>query len=106
MLHRHGRLQISNQGVFVNLVGGVKVLESKANLVLLMSLVSSLCSWTLPMDRVVFGEVGLAKENFSAPSSQEGISEAAKYGFKRAIVLHANAPKKPLINMQACRYPA
>lgn len=100
VLHRHGGLQMSDQDVFVNVVGGVKVTETSADLALLMSLVSSLHDRPLPKDLVVFGEVGLAGEIRPVPSGQERISEAAKHGFKRAIVPHANVPKKLLTNMQ------
>ncbi|RLM24502.1 DNA repair protein RadA [Brenneria alni] len=100
VLHRHGGLQMSDQDVFVNVVGGVKVTETSADLALLLSLVSSLRDRPLPQDLVVFGEVGLAGEIRPVPSGQERIAEAAKHGFKRAIVPHANMPKKPLTNMQ------
>jgi DNA repair protein RadA/Sms len=49
---------------------------------------------------VVFGEVGLAGEIRPVPSGQERISEAAKHGFKRAIVPQANVPKKLPDGMQ------
>jgi DNA repair protein RadA/Sms len=94
VLHRHGGLQMSDQDVFVNVVGGVKVTETSADLALLLSLVSSFRDRPLPRDLVVFGEVGLAGEIRPVPSGQERISEAAKHGFKRAIVPHANMPKK------------
>ncbi len=100
VLHRHGGLQMADQDVFVNVVGGVKVAETSADLALLMSLVSSLRDRPLPQDLVIFGEVGLAGEIRPVPSGQERISEAAKHGFKRAIVPMANVPKKPLPNMQ------
>ncbi|WP_411750903.1 DNA repair protein RadA [Serratia sp. (in: enterobacteria)] len=100
VLHRHGGLQMSDQDVFVNVVGGVKVSETSADLALLLALVSSLRDRPLPNDLVVFGEVGLAGEIRPVPSGQERISEAAKHGFKRAIVPYANVPKKPPANMQ------
>jgi DNA repair protein RadA/Sms len=100
VLHRHGGLQMSDQDVFVNVVGGVKVTETSADLALLLSLVSSLRDRPLPQDLVVFGEVGLAGEIRPVPNGQERISEAAKHGFKRAIVPHSNMPKKPIANMQ------
>lgn len=100
VLHRHGGLQMSDQDVFVNVVGGVKVTETSADLALLLSLVSSLRDRPLPQDLVVFGEVGLAGEIRPVPNGQERISEAAKHGFKRAIVPYSNMPKKPLPNMQ------
>jgi DNA repair protein RadA/Sms len=100
VLHRHGGLQMADQDVFVNVVGGVKVTETSADLALLLSLVSSLRDRPLPQDLVVFGEVGLAGEIRPVPSGQERITEAAKHGFKRAIVPHANVPKKVPAGMQ------
>lgn len=100
ILHRHGGLQMADQDVFVNVVGGVKVTETSADLALLLALVSSLRDRPLPDDLVVFGEVGLAGEIRPVPSGQERISEAAKHGFRRAIVPLANLPKKNSSNMQ------
>nr|WP_314265201.1 DNA repair protein RadA [uncultured Moellerella sp.] len=100
VLHRHGGLQMSDQDVFVNVVGGVKITETSADLALLLSLVSSFRDRPLPRDLVVFGEVGLAGEIRPVPSGQERIYEAAKHGFKRAIVPYANMPKKPLPDMK------
>lgn len=94
VLHRHGGLQMSDQDVFVNVVGGVKVTETSADLALLLSLVSSFRNRPLPRDLVIFGEVGLAGEIRPVPSGQERIAEAAKHGFKRAIVPSTNMPKK------------
>ncbi|MGL5695426.1 MAG: DNA repair protein RadA, partial [Plesiomonas shigelloides] len=54
----------------------------------------------LPRDLVIFGEVGLAGEIRPVPSGQERITEAAKHGFKRAIVPIANMPKQPPVGMQ------
>ncbi len=93
VLHRHGGLHTGDQDVFVNVVGGVKVLETSADLALLLSVVSSLRDRPLPEDLVVFGEVGLSGEIRPVPSGQERIREAAKHGFKRAIVPKANCPK-------------
>ncbi|MFZ7201102.1 DNA repair protein RadA [Avibacterium avium] len=100
VLHRHGGLQMSDQDVFVNVVGGVKVSETSADLALLLALISSFRNSPLPKDLVVFGEVGLAGEIRPVPSGQERISEAAKHGFTRAIVPFANKPKSAVKNMQ------
>lgn len=94
VLHRHGGLQIGDQDVFVNVVGGVKVLETSADLALLLAIVSSFRDRVLPQDLVVFGEVGLAGEIRPVPSGQERLQEAAKHGFKRAIVPRSNRPKQ------------
>lgn len=100
VLHRHGGLQMADQDIFVNVVGGVKVSETSADLALLLALISSFRNRALPRDLVVFGEVGLAGEIRPVPSGQERIAEAAKHGFRRAIVPYANRPKNSIENMQ------
>lgn len=100
VLHKHGGLQMSDQDVFVNVVGGVKVTETSADLALLLALISSFRDRPLPRDLVVFGEVGLAGEIRPVPSGQERLMEAAKHGFKKAVVPKANMPKQPLEGMQ------
>ncbi|GAB5498648.1 MAG: DNA repair protein RadA [Pseudohongiellaceae bacterium] len=93
VLHRHGGLYMADQDVFVNVVGGVKVTETSADLALLLAIVSSFRDKALPRDLVVFGEVGLAGEIRPVPGGQERLREAAKHGFKRAIVPKANVPR-------------
>lgn len=100
VLHRHGGLHCGDQDVFVNVVGGVKVLETSADLALLLAVVSSLRDRPLPQELIVFGEVGLSGEIRPVPNGQERIREAAKHGFKRAIVPKSNAPKEAIKGMQ------
>ncbi|WP_188150758.1 DNA repair protein RadA [Teredinibacter waterburyi] len=100
VLHRHGGVMVGDQDVFVNVVGGVKIVETSADLALLLALVSSFRNRPLPRDLVVFGEVGLAGEIRPVPSGQERIREAAKHGFKRAIVPYGNAPREPVKGME------
>jgi len=100
VLHRHGGLMTGDQDVFVNVVGGVKVLETSADLALLLAVVSSFRDQALPHDLMVFGEVGLSGEIRPVPNGQERIREAAKHGFKRAIVPKGNVPKEALQGMQ------
>lgn len=96
VIHRHGGLMLGDQDVFVNVVGGVKVVETSADLALIFALVSSFRDFALPQDLVAFGEVGLAGEIRPVPNGQERLREAAKHGFKRAIVPASNAPKEPV----------
>ncbi len=100
VLHRHGGLFMADQDVYVNVVGGVKVSETSADLALLLAIVSSFKDRILPRELVVFGEVGLAGEIRPVPSGQERLQEAAKHGFTRAIVPKANAPRQPIPGMQ------
>lgn len=100
VLHRHGGLFMADQDVFVNVVGGVRVSETGADLALILAIVSSFKDRALPRELVVFGEVGLSGEIRPVPSGQERLSEAAKHGFTRAIVPKANAPKKAIPGME------
>ncbi len=94
VLHRHGGIATYDQDVFANVVGGVRVTETGADLPVILAVVSSLKNRCLPQDMVVFGEVGLAGEIRPVPNGQERLSEARKHGYKRALVAAANAPRK------------
>ena len=100
VLHRHGGIMAGDQDVFVNVVGGVKVLETSADLALIMAVISSFIDNPLPDDLVVFGEVGLAGEIRPVANGQERLREAAKHGFKHAIVPSGNKPKQPIKGMR------
>ena len=99
VLHRHGGIMVGDQDVFVNVVGGVKVLETSADLALILSVISSFRDRPLPKDLVVFGEVGLAGEIRPVANGQERLREAAKHGFSRAIIPAGNMPKQPIKGM-------
>ncbi len=100
VMHRHGQLLMHDQDVFINVVGGVKISETSADLALLIAMISSFKNVTLANDLIVFGEVGLAGEIRPVPNGTERLSEAVKHGFKRAIVPEANCPKQPLEGME------
>jgi len=100
VLHRHCGVATYNQDVFVNIVGGVRVSETAADLAMLLAVVSSLKNRPLPADLIVFGEVGLAGEIRPVQSGQERLKEAVKHGFKRAIIPYGNAPKMPIEGME------
>lgn len=96
VLHRHSGIPTFDQDVFVNAVGGVRVTETGADLALLLAVLSSLRNRPVPQDMIIFGEVGLAGEIRPVQGGQERLREAAKHGFKHAIVPHGNAPKNSL----------
>jgi DNA repair protein RadA/Sms len=100
VLHRHGGIFCGDQDVFVNVVGGVKAYETGADLATLVAVLSSFKDRPLSSELVVFGEVGLSGEIRPVPSGQERIYEAAKHGFKLAVVPKANVPRKPIEGMQ------
>ena len=93
VLHRHAGIAASDQDVFVNAVGGVRISEPAADLAVMLAIQSSLRGRPLPRGFMAFGEVGLAGEVRPAPRGQERLKEAAKLGFSIAVVPKANAPK-------------
>ncbi|MDA0823209.1 MAG: DNA repair protein RadA [Proteobacteria bacterium] len=94
VLHRHGGVSTAGFDVFANIVGGVRISETGADLAVLGAVMSSLKDRPLSRDLVIFGEVGLAGEIRPVQNGPERLREAEKQGFKRAIVPSANAPKK------------
>ena len=99
VLHRHGGLEVGDQDVFVNAVGGIRVAETSSDLALLLAIISSFQNKPLPRDMICFGEVGLSGEIRPVPNGQERIREAAKHGFTRAIIPAANLPKQAISGM-------
>ena len=97
VLHRHGGAAVYDQDVFVNVVGGIRVQETAADLPVLLAVLSSFRDRALPDKLVVFGEVGLSGEIRPVPNGEERLREAATHGFRHAIVPKANAPKKSRI---------
>ncbi len=93
VLHRHGGIVVGDQDVFVNVVGGIRVQETAADLPVLLAVLSSLRDRPLAEKTIAFGEVGLSGEIRPVPNGEERLKEAATHGFKRAIVPKANAPK-------------
>lgn len=94
VLQRHCGLTLSDQDLFVNAVGGVRLSETGADLAVASVLVSSLRERPVPGELVIFGEVGLAGEVRPVQSGPERLAEAAKHGFTRAVVPEENAPKR------------
>jgi DNA repair protein RadA/Sms len=93
VLHRHGGVSSSGQDVFVNVVGGVRIGETAADLPAVIAVLSSLRGRPVATDLVCFGELGLTGEVRPVPFGEERLREAAKQGFRRAIVPAANAPR-------------
>jgi DNA repair protein RadA/Sms len=95
VLHRHGGVSTSGQDVFVNVVGGVRIGETAADLPAVLTVLSSVRNRPMAADTVCFGELGLTGEVRPVPFGEERLREAAKQGFRRAIVPSANLPRRP-----------
>lgn len=94
VMHRHGGIAMYDQDVFINVVGGVRLTETCADTALLLAALSSFRNRALPTDIFTFGEIGLAGEIRPVSNGQERLREAAKHGFKVAIIPKANLPRK------------
>ena len=96
IMHRHCAISLGDQDVFVNVVGGIKIQETGSDLALVLAALSSFKNRSLPRDLIVFGEIGLTGELRPVVNGQERLREAAKHGFRKAIVPFANQPKEPI----------
>ena len=85
VLERRTKLRLSDRDIFVNVVGGMKLSDSAADLAVCMAIASAVAGRKLGEEYVVFGEVGLGGEIRSAFRADQRIAEAKKLGFKHAI---------------------
>ncbi|MHB8493140.1 MAG: DNA repair protein RadA [Casimicrobiaceae bacterium] len=99
VLHRHGGVDTAGFDVFVNAVGGVRILEPAADLAVMLAVCSSLKNNALPTKSLIFGEVGLAGEIRPVQRGQERLREATKLGFRTALIPNLNKPKQAIDGM-------
>lgn len=85
VLNQRTKLDLSEQDIYVNIVGGMKITEPAADLAVCMAIASSARGMQLHDDVVVFGEVGLSGEIRRVSSVDKRVKEAEKLGFKAAI---------------------
>ena len=103
VLHRHAGVVSHDQDVYINVVGGVRITETGGDLPMLMAVCSSLRNRPLLAGMVVFGEVGLSGEIRPVQHGEERLAEAAKHGFRRAVIPKANRIRKTPGDMQIVR---
>jgi DNA repair protein RadA/Sms len=94
VLQRHVGISFSSEDVFINVVGGLRIGETAADLPTSLAVVSSLRDHPCRPRLISFGEIGLAGEVRPVRFGTERISEAAKQGFSMAIVPQANVPNR------------
>jgi DNA repair protein RadA/Sms len=100
VLHRHGGISSVGRDVFVNVVGGVRIADTAADLPAVLATVSSVRDEPLAQKLICFGEIGLAGEVRAVPYGDERLREAAKHGFERAIVPEGNKPRRPIEGLE------
>jgi DNA repair protein RadA/Sms len=85
MLERRTKLSLSDQDIYVNIVGGMRITEPAADLAVCMAIGSAAKGLQLKSNAVVFGEVGLSGEVRHVPHMDKRVAEAKKLGFEAAI---------------------
>ncbi|MGR8929244.1 MAG: DNA repair protein RadA [Gammaproteobacteria bacterium] len=99
VLSRHGGIFTGNDEIYANVVGGIKVSETSTDLAIVVGVVSSLKDKIIPYDTVFFGEVGLNGEIRPVANGHARLNEAAKHGFKRAVIPKGNKPRETIENL-------
>jgi DNA repair protein RadA/Sms len=94
VLERRARVLAPQTDVFASVVGGIRVTEPAADLALALAVASAAADVPLPPDLVIFGELGLGGEVRQVPGALQRLGEAARLGFRRAIV-PSSAPEGP-----------
>jgi len=94
VLSRHGGIFTANDEIYANVVGGIKVTETSSDLAIVVGIVSSIRDRIIPHDTFFFGEIGLSGEIRPVANGYARLNDAAKHGFKKAVIPKANAPKK------------
>ena len=100
VLHRHGGVFTAQDEIYANVVGGIKVTETSSDLAIVIGVVSSLKDRVVPHDAFFFGEIGLSGEIRPVANGHARLNDAAKHGFKKAIIPKANVPKTPIKGLQ------
>ena len=90
ILHRHAGINLLDQDVFVNVAGGLRVLETGADLAVAAALISSFSNKPIDRSTIFFGELGLSGEVRPVPRGEERVAESAKLGFSKLVVPAAN----------------
>jgi DNA repair protein RadA/Sms len=85
MLERRTKLNLSEQDIYVNIVGGMKITEPAADLAICMAIASAAKGMQLKKNAAVFGEIGLSGEIRHVPQIEKRVAEAKKLGFETAI---------------------
>jgi DNA repair protein RadA/Sms len=86
VLDQRCKLKVAASDIFVNVVGGVKVEEPGIDLAISTAMASALKGKPLPMDMVIFGEVGLTGEVRPVRQVEQRLNEARRLGFRTAMI--------------------
>lgn len=98
-------LSLAGQDVYLNVAGGLRIVEPAADLAVAAALVSSITGTPLPSDCVIFGEISLSGAVRPVSQMEARLKEAEKLGFQRAIVPAASSRQKPSTGLKMTEIP-
>lgn len=94
VLEKRLGLNLVDKDVFLNVAGGVRVMDPAADLGVVMTVASALLDIVIPSDLIFLGEVGLSAEVRSVSQIALRLKEAGKLGFRRCVVPKNNIQKQ------------
>ncbi|MFA6227801.1 MAG: DNA repair protein RadA [Patescibacteria group bacterium] len=86
VIGKYNKVNLSNQDVYLNVAGGLKIKEPPADLAVAMAVISAFTEKSLPNKTLILGEVGLSGEIRSVPQLARRLKEAQRLGYVQAIV--------------------
>ena len=86
VLEKRAKMNLSNSDVYINVAGGLRIDETAVDLGICAAIASAKCDTALPPDMVFIGEIGLGGELRNVSQLEKRLAEAAKLGFKTAMV--------------------
>ncbi len=98
VLEKRLGLKFSGSDVYLNVIGGLQIDEPASDLGIAMALISSLTDKKIPNSLIAIGEIGLAGECRGVSNIEQRVKEAARLGFKQALLPTHNAQSCPVVN--------
>jgi DNA repair protein RadA/Sms len=86
VLETRAGVKLSGCDIFLNIAGGIRISEPAADMAVAAALISAVTGVPLPPESVFFGEIGLAGEVRQVAQPEPRLKEAAKLGFREAII--------------------
>ena len=103
VLEKRLGLNLQDKDIFLNVVGGVRLMDPAADLGVVVALASALLDKPVAFDTAILGEVGLSAEVRSVPQLAIRVQEARKLGFKRCIVPQNNLKMNKELDVRAIK---
>ncbi len=90
ILEKQLGFSLQNQDIYLNVVGGIRIVETATDLAIIMAIASNFKNFIIDSKTLILGEVGLTSEVRAISFCEQRISEAEKMGFEYAIIPHLN----------------